>query len=1040
MECFLNYAVQPITYYAKKLLVLAVLSVVCKLPAMAQNQSENLRFANGLYQQRRYDLAADEYQKFLTDQRENKTDDVFNANYALATCRLFLGQYAEARKSFEDFLKIAPAEHVNTPSAMFRVGETSYLMGDLKKANEALSLYLAKAPQDHAQRDSALVYAGDVSLRLEETSQAVKYYEQSLQQFPKGRLSTRARFGLGRSLSILGRHAESLKEFQTLKSSGGVEWNERALYQIVLEQTALKQFSEVTATLDELAKTSQTGSLVADARWKFSQALLDDQMTDEAARQLQVLARSSPPTPVSIQAASRLATILLEQQKGRETLELLVPLLKSLEGQPSAVALIYQSAEAQILVGDKAKARERLIMLADQFPADAWADDARLRAADLAFETSDWATARTQLSKLVAEIPDSPLIDDARLLLARVESGDNKPKVAVEILEPLVKNARRADVKNSATYQLALVYQSLKEDVKARQLLAEVTSSEMPGGGSAEALLLLGQSAFEAKKYAEAIITLEKYLKAEKPRLADHAMSWLAISQWEVGKKSESAATLKILNEKFPQSPNLVPTYLRLGESAIEASAFEQAISWLESASVIESDKPTQARIYTDLGYAYTGLKKTSEAAKSFAKSSQLAENDKATAMEASMAAVKVLSSSGRAEEALKQVDSLLDTLGPEPSAGRQEALLQKARLQVRLGRTADSEKTYSEYAKQYLKPGVAESDSDQILSEWAYALLDSGKIAEADAVFERILKESPESRFVFEARLNLAETSYSEKNYAKVKELLDDLVKTPKPDALLPSVREAAMYRMARSELDQKNWDEARSIWNRLIAEFPNTSISHEAAFWLGEIAMRTDRPDEAVKILDDLLKEISSDEKPPWVPTAQLRRVQALTTLKRWDELQTLVKQLLQDESFANNSELLGELNYALGRSYQATARFDDSRKSFQAVIDARPPGDLAAKAQFMRGETYFHEKNYRDALREFLKVDILHNSPTWQSAALLEGGKVYEQLNQPADAADLYSRLLERFPNEPAAAESKARLAAIRTKPDKDVGSGL
>ncbi|MFM1801194.1 MAG: hypothetical protein RJA81_546, partial [Planctomycetota bacterium] len=290
-----------------------------------------------------------------------------------------------------------------------------------------------------------------------------------------------------------------------------------------------------------------------------------------------------------------------------------------------------------------------------------------------------------------------------------------------------------------------------------------------------------------------------------------------------------------------------------------------------------------------------------------------------------------------------------------------------------------------------------------------------------------------------FEARLNLAESAYSEKQFERIGELLTPLTKDPKPEGLSEAIREAALYRLARSELEQKRWEQSRVVWNQIIKEYPDSSLSLEASFWLGEIAMRTDRPEEASKILAELLTKLKDKEKPPWISTAQIRRVQSLVTLKQWDELQTLADQLLQQDEISKSPEMAGEIHYALGRSYQATAQFDKSRKSYQSVIDLSPSGDLAVRSQFMRGETFFHEKNYREALREFLRVDILYVAPAWQSAALLEGGKVYEQLNQPADAADLYRRLLERFPNEPAAAEAKGRLAAISGSSDSVIGSG-
>src|SRR6185312_10744863 len=106
-------------------------------------------------------------------------------------------------------------------------------------------------------------------------------------------------------------------------------------------------------------------------------------------------------------------------------------------------------------------------------------------------------------------------------------------------------------------------------------------------------------------------------------------------------------------------------------------------------------------------------------------------------------------------------------------------------------------------------------------------------------------------------------------------------------------------------------------------------------------------------------------------------------------------------------------------------------EARAAYQAVIDARKAGDLAARAQLMRGETYFHQKNYHEALREFLKVDILYDAPQWQASALLEAGKVYERLAQWPDAAETYERLRAKFPEDPNAAEAKPLLEAVKRR---------
>jgi TolA-binding protein len=148
----------------------------------------------------------------------------------------------------------------------------------------------------------------------------------------------------------------------------------------------------------------------------------------------------------------------------------------------------------------------------------------------------------------------------------------------------------------------------------------------------------------------------------------------------------------------------------------------------------------------------------------------------------------------------------------------------------------------------------------------------------------------------------------------------------------------------------------------------------------------------------------------------------------LKRWADVVASADAYRAD---APKDPQLADVEYARGRALQGLARFDDARAAFQAVIDARKGGDLAALAQWSLGETYFHQKNYRQAIREFLKVDILYDAPTWQAAALFEAGKAYEQLDQWADAAEMYERLRDKFPKDPKAAEAKSLLEGVRKR---------
>ncbi len=99
-----------------------------------QAASDSLRFANGLLRQKKFELAAQEYERILKAGAAGPERD--DARFGLGNAWLSLGRYREARGAFDDFLKGAP-DDPRARSARFRQGELSYLLGDLPAARNA---------------------------------------------------------------------------------------------------------------------------------------------------------------------------------------------------------------------------------------------------------------------------------------------------------------------------------------------------------------------------------------------------------------------------------------------------------------------------------------------------------------------------------------------------------------------------------------------------------------------------------------------------------------------------------------------------------------------------------------------------------------------------------------------------------------------------------------------------------------------------------------------------------------------------------------
>jgi TolA-binding protein len=88
----------------------------------------------------------------------------------------------------------------------------------------------------------------------------------------------------------------------------------------------------------------------------------------------------------------------------------------------------------------------------------------------------------------------------------------------------------------------------------------------------------------------------------------------------------------------------------------------------------------------------------------------------------------------------------------------------------------------------------------------------------------------------------------------------------------------------------------------------------------------------------------------------------------------------------------------------------------------------------AQWMIGETYFHQSNYAAAIRAYYRVDALYDQPHWRAAALLQAAKCHELNDQWKAAHQLYAQLRNDYPKTTFADEATKRLrVASRNRPE-------
>ena len=111
----------------------------------------------------------------------------------------------------------------------------------------------------------------------------------------------------------------------------------------------------------------------------------------------------------------------------------------------------------------------------------------------------------------------------------------------------------------------------------------------------------------------------------------------------------------------------------------------------------------------------------------------------------------------------------------------------------------------------------------------------------------------------------------------------------------------------------------------------------------------------------------------------------------------------------------------------------RFREARTAYERVSAslAGHMSETAAMAQWMIGETYFHQKDYEQAIPAYLRIETLCEFPHWRAGGLLQAGKCFEIRYDYKAAIELYARLLKKYPDTPFREEASRRLRIARSR---------
>jgi TolA-binding protein len=894
-------------------------------------------------------------------------------------------------------------------SDRFAVAAEHYGQQRWKQAADEFRGFIEKFPDEPLVVD-ALFYEAEALMQLQEFAAAQQRFTELLERNPPETTVRRVLYRLGETLFLTGEKAaakERLEEFHSrFPDDAMIAYAVPYLAEIARESGDDAKARELYASS---LNAHPNGPRADDCRLGLARSLAAAGESDEALRFYDYLIERRGPLADDAQFG-----------KG-EALRL---------ARDAGAAAVYEK-------------------LSNDWPQSEWLDDGLHAQVQLALAARDHAAVDRLAGEFSRRYSDSPLAASVLRLRGKSLLMRGDFAAASSVFESLDKSEREALDAAGDAYYLSVAWLGQEKYEQALAAVDQIELDGLPPNVAGELLSARGAAHAGLKDFPAAAADLERSLSLHPDSSdGDRRRAQLAVSLTSCGELDKAEQVLSEMATKAKDRGLFSAAARHFAETALADNQNERAQKWFamivdqggestpaasdgtdaseEPAAEATTEEPPPAgdEVSALSGLAWSQFRagdyKT--AAESFGR---LADDNPAHALaaEAMLMRGKSLEKLSQSAAALEAFQAVIERYSDSPE--KPEAMLSGAML-IAAGAGAASEADAQD-AKRHaadLLAQVAEQfpDFDRLdaaLYERAWLLDELGETAASTDAFARLHADHRASEYWADATYRLAERAARAKDYPRAKEALGQLLQSPSED----EIQAHALFLEAQVSAAEERWADVAAPLERLLETWPDHSLALSAEYWIAESLFHAQDYEQAAARFAALSERVAGRDD-AWLPMVPLRRAQMLARERKWSEAYDLAATIEKDYP---EFRQLYEVDYLLGRCLGKRGDFSAAREAYERVVLSPEGGrtETAAMAQWMIGESFFHQKKYDEAIRAYTQVVSLFAWPRWQAGALLQAGKCYELKGEVAEAEKNYARLIKDFPDTPFTEEAAARL---------------
>ncbi|MDA0321561.1 MAG: tetratricopeptide repeat protein [Verrucomicrobia bacterium] len=826
----------------------------------------------------------------------------------------------------------------------FNFAEGLFIQKDYESALEEYAIYI----KDHATEASAGTAhyrAAECRFRLGQLKEAAAAYSVALKQHPKLPDAELAGYNLGRCHLELKNYAPALAAFTTAAKSTRKEIQEEAYVGAGECLLQLKKYDQAVPHYAAFLEQFPESKHRADALFSLGWTQIERAQHAAAIAPLTELIEKHPDYPERTKATLLLSDALTATKQYKKAETLLTPLSADAgSGEEAKLRLAWTRYRS----GDRESAAKTFLAFADAHAASAMAPSALYNAGIARYELKQYAAAAAALERLLKGYPKSAEALDARFWLGVSQFELKNYKEAIPSLEAVMNvDALPARQRETAHYSYAQALAAAGRPVDAIKAFRSQLETFPTGEFSARACHALGIQLAQQDDLKTAVSTLEGCLKdGMDAELREHILFALGEYAYRLGELDRSEKHLAELLKSDEPQPRVL---YRAGWVAFDRKHFEAAAKHFANLAKRESEYASEAAYMTGRAFEEAG-----------------------TPEQATAAYEQRITSTAK-DEFIDKAYYRLGSLYPPAKA--------VPHLKAYPERFPDGQfgsQVLVKLAEHYFDQGVLDSAVDayeralatkpapELLATvqygLAWSLLKQKKMKEADAIFAGLGDDPAVSEMAADSILQRGEIAYLREDYAAAQPFFARL-------ADLKSERgERALYMLAWCERHRDNAKAGAAHFASLLERFPKGRYTLDAALRAAELHQKSGDHDSAMSILSARVESEGDDAGEELLHQYS----EALVQAAKWQEVIAVCERL---ETRFPDSERRFLVSFRLGLAKKAVRIFEEARGHFQDTMK-RTDTIEAARAQFNIATTYYEDKNYVEAAKQFLRVELLYD----------------------------------------------------------------